>query len=205
MCSRRGKKFLLLLLMSLLPLKKIFQSKEDERKKGKLFYTFFFAFFDLRLPDLVFPTFQFDFQWRCRLRNELKVHLVFELTLFLQNLMTSPHQGCRLNVCHANEMIRLRQSSKCLSAFLSFPLTWLFSQDYFITHSLKMPQKVSFLQRPRSLKITEKVSFNIASEMSYFYILSGQKIIKNAKNCPFWRVFENLKLPVKQCYQTGQF
>ena len=54
-------------------------------------------------------------------------------------------------------------------------------------------------------KITEKVSFNIASEASYFYILSGQKLIKNAKNGQFWRVFENLKLAVKQCYQTGQF
>ena len=55
---------------------------------------------------------------------------------------------------------------------------------------------------PRCLKITEKVSFNIASEASYVYILSGQKLIKNG---PFWRVFENLKLAVKQCYQTGQF
>ena len=41
----------------------------------------------------------------------------------------------------------------------------------------------------RCLKITEKVSFNIASEASYIYILSGQKLIKNAKNGPFWRVF----------------
>ena len=57
----------------------------------------------------------------------------------------------------------------------------------------------------RCLKITEKVSFNIASEASYVYILSGQKCIKNAKNGPFSRVFENLKLAVKQCYQTGQF
>ena len=31
------------------------------------------------------------------------------------------------------------------------------------------------------LKITEKVSFNIASEASYVYILSGQKLINNAK------------------------
>ena len=56
---------------------------------------------------------------------------------------------------------------------------------------------------PRCLKITEKVSFNIASEASYPYILSGQKFIKNAKNGPFLQVFENLKLAVKQCYQTG--
>ena len=57
----------------------------------------------------------------------------------------------------------------------------------------------------RCLKITEKVSFKIASEASYVYILNGQKLIKNAKNCPFWRVFDNLKLAVKQCYQTGHF
>ena len=59
--------------------------------------------------------------------------------------------------------------------------------------------------KPRCLKMTEKVSFNIASEASYVYILSGQKLIKNAKNGTIWRVFENLKLAVKQCYQTGQF
>ena len=60
-------------------------------------------------------------------------------------------------------------------------------------------------ENARCLKITEKVSFNIASEASYVYILSGQKLIKNAKNGQFWRVFENLKLAVKECYQTGQF
>ena len=46
----------------------------------------------------------------------------------------------------------------------------------------------------RCLKITEKVSFNIASEASYVYILSGQKLIKNAENGQFWRVFEKLNL-----------
>ena len=35
------------------------------------------------------------------------------------------------------------------------------------------------------MKITEKVSFNIASEASYIYILSGQKFIKKAKNAQF--------------------
>ena len=64
---------------------------------------------------------------------------------------------------------------------------------------------LSFPSEPRCLKITEKVSFNIASEASYVYILSGQNLIKKAQNGPFWRVFENLKLAVKQCYQTGQF
>ena len=57
----------------------------------------------------------------------------------------------------------------------------------------------------RCLKITEKVSFNIASEASYVYILSGQKIIKNTQKESIWRVFEKLKLAFKEFYQTGQF
>ena len=39
------------------------------------------------------------------------------------------------------------------------------------------------------LKITEKVSFNNASEASYIYILSGQKFITNAKNGQFDEFF----------------
>ena len=39
------------------------------------------------------------------------------------------------------------------------------------------------------MKITQIVAFNIASEASYVYILSVQKLLKNAKNGPFWRVF----------------
>ena len=45
-------------------------------------------------------------------------------------------------------------------------------------------------ENARCLKKSEKVSFNIASEASYVYILSGQKLIKNAKNGLIWRVFE---------------
>ena len=41
------------------------------------------------------------------------------------------------------------------------------------------------------LKITEKVAFNIASELSYIYILSGQNLIEIAKFGSIWRVFEN--------------
>ena len=54
-------------------------------------------------------------------------------------------------------------------------------------------------------KSQKKSHFNIANEASYVYILSGQKLIKKNKNGPFWRDFENLRLAVKQCYQTGQF
>ena len=39
------------------------------------------------------------------------------------------------------------------------------------------------------MKITENVSFNIASEASYVYILSGQKLIKMPQNGPFRRVY----------------
>ena len=66
-------------------------------------------------------------------------------------------------------------------------------------------QGVKSAATPRCLKITEKVSFNIASEASYVFVLSIQKFIKNAKNGPLWLVFENLELTVKQCYQTGKF
>ena len=47
---------------------------------------------------------------------------------------------------------------------------------------------------PRCLKVTEKVSFNNASEASYVYILSGQKLLlKSPPKGPFWRVkLENL-------------
>ena len=45
--------------------------------------------------------------------------------------------------------------------------------------------KVFLNTMARCLKITEKVSFNIASEASYVYILSGKKLIKNAKNGQF--------------------
>ena len=37
--------------------------------------------------------------------------------------------------------------------------------------------------------MTEKVSFNIASEASYVYILSEQKFIRNGKNSQFRQVF----------------
>ena len=44
------------------------------------------------------------------------------------------------------------------------------------------------LKKAQCLKITEKVSFNIASVASYVYILSGQKFTKNGPICAsFWK------------------
>ena len=59
----------------------------------------------------------------------------------------------------------------------------------------------SITSRPRCLIITEKVEFNIASEVNYIYILSGEKLNKKGQE----RAFEKkLKLAVEQCYQTRQ-
>ena len=44
---------------------------------------------------------------------------------------------------------------------------------------------LKMLNISQCLKITEKVAFNMASEASYFYILSRQNFIKNAKNRQF--------------------
>ena len=50
---------------------------------------------------------------------------------------------------------------------------------------------MSLAENPQCLKIAQKVAFNIASEASFAYILRLQ-------NGPFWQVFENLNLSVKQ-------
>ena len=52
------------------------------------------------------------------------------------------------------------------------------------------------------LKITEKVAFNIASEASYVYILSGQKFIKNAKT---GQKMSKLKCDILGDFQTMCF
>ena len=69
----------------------------------------------------------------------------------------------------------------------------LMHKKYFATKKLDVYETCE-----RSEQLSQKVAFNIASEASYVYILSGQKLIKN-ENGP-----EKLKLVVKQCYQTGQ-
>ena len=50
----------------------------------------------------------------------------------------------------------------------------------------------------RCLKITGKVSFNIASKSSYVYILSGQKFIKNARK---WSILASSGKP-EACGET---
>ena len=75
-----------------------------------------------------------------------------------------------------------------------YGISWRWNHHLF-SNTRSTCQKIAYLQifqlliTTRCLKITEKVSFNIASEASYVYIFSGQKSIKNTKNGPFWRVF----------------
>ena len=58
---------------------------------------------------------------------------------------------------------------------------------------ISFSDKINIQIHARCLKITEKSSFNIASEATYVYILSGQKLIKNAKIAQFGDFFENVK------------
>ena len=71
-------------------------------------------------------------------------------------------------------MVLHTQRKSCRQLDLIFMTSWNKTENFFTFHCTT-----------RCLKITEKVSFNIASEASYVYILSGQKLIKNAKNGPF--------------------
>ena len=71
-------------------------------------------------------------------------------------------------------------------------IKWYCLHSAFFSPLTKLVQKAAsaYDDMTRCLKIKENVSFNIASEASYVYILSGQKFNKNAKNDQFWRVFE---------------
>ena len=105
---------------------------------------------------------------------------------------------------HPKILLKERANIPDTTALLDYKYvqTTLETMYYSITFMIHMKKGATASQ---CLQITEKVSFNIASEPSCVYILSGQKFIKNAKDGQFWRVFENLNLAVKQCYQTGHF
>ena len=107
------------------------------------------------------------------------------LFFYAEAVLAEPHMGLM-----RDKIPNYRLWSNCLKGYYNY---------YDSSTSTKREHLFPFLMLTQCLKITEKVSFNIASEAS------GQKLIKNAGNGPFWRVFENLKLAVKQCYQTGQF
>ena len=59
-----------------------------------------------------------------------------------------------------------------------------------------------FYAHTQCLKITENVSFNIASESSYVYILSGQKFKKMPKMVNFGDFFKIAKCDILGNFQT---
>ena len=63
-------------------------------------------------------------------------------------------------------------------------------------------QQMRFLHYMHGVWKSEKKSHSILRAFTYFVDKSS---LKSAKNSPFWRFFENLKLAVKQSYQTCQF
>ena len=75
---------------------------------------------------------------------------------------------------------------EALSNFLTFYLT--------VSHLPSWPTS-QFENRPKS-----RIQRCERSELRLHF-----KSIKNSKNGPFWPLFVNLKLAVKQCYQTGHY
>ena len=86
-------------------------------------------------------------------------------------------------------------TASCPRSLEEFSLvTWDFVPDFVCLLFLRLYNEwvKSNFQATQCLKIIEKVSFLIVSKVSYDYILSRQKFIKNAKNSPFWRVLKDL-------------
>ena len=139
--------------------------------------TFLGDFQNIVIRD-AFPLFTFQQNWRkknVQYVHRLRVHNVFLLMLSYLVLRATAvwillnFVGVLKSVL--NRLWWVRESTLDLTANVFQGLAWKQLDT-------------------RCLKITEKVSFEIASEASYFYILSGQKFIKMPKNCQFWRVFK---------------
>ena len=67
-----------------------------------------------------------------------------------------------------------------------------------LSSAIKMCERSEQHNNFKLSHFTEKVSFNIASEASYVYILSGQKLIKNAEK---WIILARFWKP-EACGQT---
>ena len=91
----------------------------------------------------------------------------------------------------------------CLDSVENYVVVFAFCKQYYsqqYLRSFSAFQKIRIIVQSKNhaphgvWKLQKKVSFNIASERELR--ANEQKLIKNAKNGPFWRVFENLKLAV---------
>ena len=77
--------------------------------------------------------------------------------------------------------------SKAPLAFCKMMRTIILPNEHRKKWTKRSKTKISYFSS-RSMKITEKVSFYIASEASYVYILNGQKFMKNTI---FWSLRSN--------------
>ena len=65
--------------------------------------------------------------------------------------------------------------------------------------------KFFFTQKHGVWKSQKKSHSTLRVKRATFTLWVDKSLLKMPKIGQFWRVFENLKLAVKQCYQTGQF
>ena len=80
---------------------------------------------------------------------------------------------------------------------------WTFSRIIFLFWNIEiivLPAQGVWNPQKKSLS-----TLRVKRALFTFWVDKTQKFIKKDKDGQFWRVFENLKLSVKQCYQTGQF
>ena len=108
---------------------------------------------------------------------------------------------CKNNgVLYENETIQIGVKTECrgnlarLAIFYGNKTSFPFLVSHHI-HRNRVSRQVLF-----GYKLTKN-----ASEASYVYTSGGQKYIKNARIGPSLQLIENLKLAVKQCYQTVTF
>ena len=146
------------------------------------------------------------FQWQMAsmLSSSRILAVVFVCMSLCRSSSPLPKKAKKYSTIRCMKCNNVKHQKEITRFFFLFKV-WIFWQKSFGASCNLYGSKISIDCITQCLKILEKVSFNIASEASYVYILSGQKFIKNAENGPFWRLFDNLKLVVKQCYQTCHF
>ena len=122
-----------------------------------------------------------EIEWNWLKKIERCWHFQFSFLSSVKNgLQSSPRWNC-LEILSISIFLFLsswlRRFSKKICTWNPFDVL-----NYFMSQNLELWHKNH-----------RKVSFNIASEGSYVYILSGQKSsLKMPKNGPFWRLFDDL-------------
>ena len=88
------------------------------------------------------------------------------------------------------------------STFLGGVL-WIFHCIFVARYSSRFDAKNTKKLESKHWKIHSHSTLRAKRATFTFWV--DKSLLKMPKNGPFWRVFKNLKLAVKQCCQTGQF